>query len=841
MMAGTVVTLLDAAVFGPMRAQVGRTLLAMLAIAVGVALGASIYLINRVAADEVSLAARSLYGLADLSLSATEGSFDESVFPAVARLDGIAVASPVVEVEARLAYQRGTIKILGVDAFRYRELQPAFMRDAAETDNRRRTLLGPNTVLLSSQAARELQLGEGQPLQVQVGLDVITFEVIGILPQEMLRERAGLIDIASAQRIFDRLGRLSRIDLRLAAGVSPGAIRHELERRVPAHVRVATPGEAGDDALRLSRAYRSNLTALALVALFTGGFFVYSTQALAVLRRRRELAVLHALGVTRRQQLAFVLCTSALVGVTGSVLGTALGTLLARLGVRTLGTGIGAGYFAGTSAQVSARPGELVFFCALGILVALVGALRPALEAVDIPTASALKAGDVTSAQVRVRGWAIAVALVLSVTVLFVPPVAGLPLPGYVSIALFLVAVVAAMPVLIRTCLRALPSCAAPPYAVAIAELFGTARYAALSVSAIVVSFSLMVAMAIMVASFRGSLDTWTQKILPADLYVRLGDAGETAHLDERTVTQLASITGVARLATSRLAHATIKPDQPPLVVSARSLPAAEIEQTLWITHRTAVSAPGVTPVWLSEVAADLHALKPGDTVELSLHGRRLRAFIQGVWRDYEHQNGAVVIPADDYVRLTGDRAVNTVWLWLEPHASVEEIRGQVRNVLPADSGYYIREPRELRELSLAVFDRTFAITYVLELVAVIIGLFGIAAGISAQVLARRAELGMLRHLGFTRGQIGMMLAIEGALLGTIGVLIGLASGALISLVLIYVVNRQSFHWSMDLYAPSALLAAMSLILVASAALIAVWSGRAAMSSEVLQAVREDW
>src|SRR5690606_26154081 len=156
---------------------------------------------------------------------------------------------------------------------------------------------------------------------------------------------------------------------------------HELERRVPAHVRVATPGEAGDDALRLSRAYRSNLTALALVALFTGGFFVYSTQALAVLRRRRELAVLHALGVTRRQQLAFVLCTSALVGVTGSVLGTALGTRLARLGVRTLGTGIGAGYFAGTSAQVSARPGELVFFCALGILVALVGALRPALEA----------------------------------------------------------------------------------------------------------------------------------------------------------------------------------------------------------------------------------------------------------------------------------------------------------------------------------------------------------------------------------------------------------------------------------------------------------------------------
>src|SRR5690606_2376956 len=162
----------------------------------------------------------------------------------------------------------------------------------------------------------------------------------------------------------------------------------------------------------------------------------------------------------------------------------------------------------------------------------------------------------------------------------------GLPLPGYVSIALFLVAVVAAMPVLIRTCLRALPSCAAPPYAVAIAELFGTARYAALSVSAIVVSFSLMVAMAIMVASFRGSLDAWTQKILPADLYVRVGGVGETAHLDERTVARLAAISGIERLATSRLAHATLDPERPALIVSARSFAANEIEHALWITQR---------------------------------------------------------------------------------------------------------------------------------------------------------------------------------------------------------------------------------------------------------------
>ncbi len=214
---------------------------------------------------------------------------------------------------------------------------------------------------------------------------------------------------------------------------------------------------------------------------------------------------------------------------------------------------------------------------------------------------------------------------------------------------------------------------------------------------------------------------------------------------------------------------------------------------------------------------------------------------MQGIWRDYEHQNGAVVISRDDYVRLTGDRALNALWLWLDSNSSLADVRERIRGSLPPDAAVDLRAPGELRQMSLAVFDRTFAITYILELVAVVIGLFGIASGISAQVLARRGELGALRHLGFTRGQIASMLAIEGAVLGTAGVLIGLASGAIVSLILIYVVNRQSFHWSMDLHVPGALLALLSLVLVASSALIAVWSGRRAMTGDVVRAVKEDW
>ncbi len=191
-------------------------------------------------------------------------------------------------------------------------------------------------------------------------------------------------------------------------------------------------------------------------------------------------------------------------------------------------------------------------------------------------------------------------------------------------------------------------------------------------------------------------------------------------------------------------------------------------------------------------------------------------------------------------VRLTRHTGLNTVSLWLKPGTAPHSLEHSIRDLLPATQ-YDLRTPPDLRRLSLQAFDRTFAITYLLELVAVLIGLFGIAAGISAQVLARRGEFGVLRHLGFTRAQIASMLAIEGAVLGVVGVVIGLLTGGVVGLILIYVVNRQSFHWSMDLAAPGWLLTSLSAVLIAAAAGIAVISGRQAMSSDVVKAVKEDW
>ncbi len=500
-MSAALTVMVDAAIVGPLRRAPGRTALAVIAIALGVALGFAIYLINRTAADEMSLAARSLFGLADLAVAASAGSFNEDLYPKIARLEGIAVASPVLRIEAKLAARRGALTLLGVDAFRSRLLQPSWasmaMTASAGAEPRAAdsepSAPVDQQMFLSAAAARTLQLRAGDVVDLQVGLQRSSWHIAGVLPSQALHEPVGVLDIATAQWKFGKLGQLTRIDLRLAAGASEPAMRTRLANLLPANTRVVTPGTAQDDALRLSSAYRSNLSALALVALFTGGFLVYSTQSLTVLRRRREFALLHALGVTRAQQIGWILCGGALVGVTGSLLGVLLGAALAQLAIASLGSEFGSGYLLGMVGQLRVEPLESVVFCGLGSAVALLGSLQPALDAGSIPTAAALKSGDVASGVIDTHD-GLALAMVAAAGIcLLLPPLGAVPLPGYIAIGLLILASVLVMPSLLRTVLALLPAPATVPLEIALSHLRGTARYVNLSIAAILVSFSLMV------------------------------------------------------------------------------------------------------------------------------------------------------------------------------------------------------------------------------------------------------------------------------------------------------------------------------------------------------------
>jgi putative ABC transport system permease protein len=250
---------------------------------------------------------------------------------------------------------------------------------------------------------------------------------------------------------------------------------------------------------------------------------------------------------------------------------------------------------------------------------------------------------------------------------------------------------------------------------------------------------------------------------------------------------------------------------------------------------------PGARPAWVSEAMVDLYGARPGQQLTLPLAGREQQFTVAGVWRDYARQFGSVILRRSDYEALTGDTTRTEAALWLKPGVAADDVIRDLQAAVPSGEAVEFNATGEIRALSLRVFDRSFAVTYVLEIAAILIGMIGVAATFSAQAIARTREFGMLRHVGVTRGQVLRILALEGALATGHALLVGLATGLLVSLVLIRVVNRQSFHWTMDFAAPAGLIAGLSLALLVCATATAALAGRRATGISPLRAVHEDW
>jgi putative ABC transport system permease protein len=814
-----------------------RSALCVLAIALGVALGYAIQLITYSAINELTLGIRTLSGEADLQLRGPRNGFDENLYAEVARLPGVAAASPMVEIDAKLAERDDTLQIIGIDAFRAAQIEPGLVGEPQE----RIDLLRPDTLFLSSAAAQWLGVGAGDTLSFQVGLHDVSLRVEGTLAAGSHR-RFAVVDIGGAQSLFERPGRLTRIDLRVAPGIDVARFREELQQRLPAGVAVETPEANLAAGESVSRSYRVNLNVLALVALFTGGLLVFSTQALSVVRRRTQLALLRVLGMRRARLLAWLMTEGALLGAIGGALGLPAGYVLARTAVQVIGPDLGSGYFRGVAPVLDPAPWAMAFSFSLGVSAALLGSLVPAWEASRAAPAAALKAGDEQRALARLRPlWPGLIAVAAGAVVAFLPPVAGLPLFGYFAIALLLAGTLLMMPGIAAFALASVPVPRAAAPKLALLQLRGAPGEAAVSLAAIVASISLMISMAIMVASFRDALDLWLERILPADVYVR-PSAGDSGYLTVEDQARIASVQGVRRAEFLREDQVLLDPARPRVFLLARNIdPTAPQERLVLVGPATQAQPTSAPPVWVNEAMVDLYGFTVGKVVELPIAGRRIAFTVGGVWRDYARPQGAIVIERDRYTALTGDRAATAAALWLAPGARVEAVAAAIAHGLAGGDRLEIATAGEVRDFSLRIFDRTFAVTYALELAAVVIGLMGLSSSFGALVLSRRREFGVLRHLGMTRRQIGTMLATEGLAVSSIGLVAGLVLGGAMSFILIHVINRQSFHWGMALSVPWGTLGIASVVVLALATATAWTSGRKAMSDDVVHAVREDW
>jgi putative ABC transport system permease protein len=821
------------------REQPGRFAVTVLALALGVALGSSVYLVNASALNEFGLATKRLVGEADIVIRGPREGFPEQLFVDLADRAAIAALSPVLELDVALAGRSDTLKVLGVDPFRAAALQPALIGEIGDGVFQ---LFDSSAIYLSSAAAQTLKLQRGDSLEVTVGSAVKSLHIVGVLPEDAYPQPLALMDIASAQWIFNALGKINRIDVRLTAGTDVEGFRRDIAAALPTGILAIAPRVERDRAVSVTRAYRVNLNMLALVALFTGAFLVFSTQSLSVLRRRRSLALLRALGVTSGELRRALIGEGISLGIVGSLAGVLLGILVAAAILKFLTADLGNGQLRAVGASLRAVPLQLLAFFAIGVAVAAAGALIPARNAARQSPARSLKGGDGDYQGLAAKSWRAGLALlILGCALAWLPPVGGLPIFGYAAIAALLLGAVLLVPAVTVKTLSLFPPSHRVVMDLGVNQLRENVGMSALSLASIIVSFSLMVAMAIMIHSFRVSFDHWLGKLLPADLQLREPFGNDTAYWSTAEQAKLAAVAGVSHAQFRRTRQLLLDPNRAPVTLIARGATDADTAAELPLLRSSAAAPTENAPAWISEALQDLYGFKLGETFSLPLAGRARRFIVAGVWRDYARLSGSIVISRQTYRLATADDSANEASLWLDPGVDVAATEKLLRAQFSNGGAFEITTTTALHERSLQIFDRAFAITYALEAIAVIIGLTGISFAASSTALARRAEFGMLRHIGMLRRQIIAMLAHEGLLTSAFGTIYGLGLGVVLSLVLIYVVNRQSFNWSIDLALPVWQLALLSTVLIGAAAITAVWSGRAALSQDALRAVREDW
>ena len=837
-----------------------RTATALVAIMLGVALGFAVHVINQSALDEFSRAVRTVSGQPDLELRAMQGGLPESLYGRVAQQPQVSLAAPWIEATALAGTATPVqLRVLGGDALRLAPVAPALMPRLFDGGGRL-DLFAPDAVFLNATALEALGLTPEQarhtPLPWQLGGRAQTLRIAGTVAAS--GPPLAVMDIGALQDSLQRWGQVDRIDVLLAEGATRESLLAEL-RRLPDWPAQALASRPGDDQQRIaemSRAYRVNLTVLALVALFTGAFLVFSVLALSVAQRAPQFALLAVLGLTPRQRLGLVLLESLLLGMVGSAAGIALGAGLAWLALHLLGGDLGGGYFAGVQPALQWSAGAALTFGLLGVAATVAGGWWPARQAMELPPAATLK-GQGAGSERAARGLPALLLMAASVALAFVPPVAGIPLAAYAAVALLLLGGMAALPWLLGLLLRLVPqSLLRQPLALLPVERARRMRRSTtVAVGGVVASLSLAVALTVMVASFRDSMIAWLDAVLPAPLYLRTaGSAGraDAAPLPADLAARIAALPGVQRAQPMRSTSLWLSPDRPAVSLLLRPLHGPQGQQLPWI--QGPVQAPaGSTPVYVSEAVAQLYGVRPGQEWPLlaqALPSEDSRVFVAGIWRDYVRQFGAIAMDWDDYQRLADGSATTAgpteiaIWPDGDDTATAQQLQARIQSLMAGPGAAQALEfasSGALRERSMRIFDRSFAVTYWLQAVAIGIGLFGIAASFSAQVLARRKEFGLLAHLGLTRRDILAVVAGEGMAWTTAGAIAGSLLGLGVAVILVHVVNPQSFHWTMELSLPWPRLLALAASVIAAGTLTAWLAGRAAAGREAVLAVKEDW
>ena len=844
-----------------LRRDPARGLVTVAGLSLGVAVVVAVRLANTASVRGFETALDVVAGRTSLEIVGAGVGVPEAQLAGMEWLREYGRVSPVLDRTARLETPDGAghrLRVLGVDVLRdrpfreYRLLRFSRQGGGPPPLELLDVLLDPASIVLTERFARRRGLDVGAPVRLVVGGAAHDMVVRGLLldegPARVVDGRLALLDIAAAQWRFDGLGRVDRVEVQLFDAAAIDDVERAVAARLPPGLRVQRPAQRGRQVERMLAAFHFNLTALSWIALIVGLFLVYNTVATAVIARRAEIGVLRALGAPRRLVLGLFLGEAAVLAALGAVLGAPAGWGLARAAVRLTAATVNTLYVTSQATVPPLGLAEMALAGAVAVPLALAAAALPAAEAAGVAPVAAVRGDDAAAGGRRSpRRAALAAAGLFGAGGWFstLDAVGGLPVFGLAAALAVVFGAAALAPVLLAGLRRWGRAAFAGRFRVegllAHANLSAAAPRLAVSVAALAVSLAMLAAIAIMVGSFRETVAYWVGQTLRADLFVSAADreaAGASAGLSEAAERAVAAHPAVVAVDGFGSVDLPYGPDGDLIILGAGRFDVLLGHGALLFKApadgRAAMrEAIGADAVVVSESFAVKHRAAVGDGIELDTP-RGPRAFrVAAVYYDYSSDRGIVAMDEETFAAHYGPRRPGGLTVYLAPGADPDAVRGELLAGAGADHRLLIRTNRTLRAEVLRIFDATFAITWALQVIAIAVAILGVAATLLTLVLERRRELAALRLVGAGRRQIRRMVVVEAAAVGLVSQAVGLAVGVALSLILIHVVNVQSFGWTIQFHLPLGFLAQSTVLVAAATALAGLYPARVASRTAV--------
>ncbi|MFN8499576.1 MAG: FtsX-like permease family protein [Anaerolineae bacterium] len=854
-----------------------QSVLAILGIALGVAVVVAIDIANDSARRAFGLSTEAVAGKATHVIVGGPLGLDADIYRRLRVEQGMRDAAPVVEGYATATeLRRVPLRILGVDPF----AEGPFRTYTAAQSNGpaidlSRLFVEPGAALISAGFANAQGLKAGDTLTMRVGDTLRPLHIVGLLePTDNVSARAldGLVitDISTAQETLGMVGKLSRVDLLIDTNTPAGAATLQaVQESLPQGVRVEAAQARSQALAQLTAAFELNLRALSLLALVVGMFLIYNTMTFSVIQRRPLIGTLRAMGVTRGEIGGLVLSEALVLSIVGGALGVLLGILLGRGAVRLVTQTITDLYFVVTVQGVEIAPLTLLKGVALGVGAALVAALAPAVEATSVPPRLALSRSDMEERVRRFLPWTVALAALLFIGAALLLGFGGRQLvfsfAGVMAVLLAMAALTPVVTVWLMRVARPVTGLAGVLGRIAPQTVTRALSRTSVAIAALMVAVSVTIGVGVMIASFRLTVEQWLGSTLRADVYVStpsLSATRPTGQMDPTIARELAALPEVAEMEMVR-AVSVDSPDGPAslLAVQGTHRRDASVYRTatgtpdaMWAQVQAGAALVSEPYAYRHNLTAKTWAQRNGEWVRedgvtlaqdseasVTLRGDKgdLKVPVVGVYYDYASDQGVVMIALDTYRQWWNDPWISSIALYVKPGVSADALVGAIQSRY-ADRDLVVSANATLRRGALDVFDRTFAITSALQLLAMVVAFIGVLSALMALQLERTRELGTLRASGVTMPQMWGLTMLESSLIGGTAGLLAAPTGLALAAILVYVINLRSFGWTLQLIIPPHLFVQAFVVAVVAALLAGVYPAVRLGRMQIAEALRAE-